>query len=129
MVQAISQEITFELPETFDATQAALVIFSIEQRGQEILHKEVDDIEPNNVYVYLTQEDTVNLLDGMALIQLNFVYSDESRACTEVVPVNVEKNLLKRVIDPSVGLIDAGSSGDLPINPTPINPIDIGGLM
>ena len=126
MVQAISQEITFELPETFDATQAALVIFSIEQRGQEMLHKEVDDIEPDRVYVYLTQEDTVNLLDGMALIQLNFVYSDGSRACTEVVPVNVEKNLLKRVIDPNVGLADAG---DVPFNPTPINPIDIGGLM
>lgn len=126
MVQAISQQITFELPETFDATQAALVIFSIEQRSQEMLHKEVDDIEPNNVYVYLTQEDTVNLLDGMALIQLNFIYSDGTRACTEAVPVNVEKNLLKRVIDPDVGLADAG---DVLINPIPLDPIDIGGLM
>lgn len=95
MVQATTPTFVLNLPDTVDLTQAANVYFALKQ-GCVQIEKETDEltIEPHTVYVALSQAETLRLAGGMARIQLNWTYEDGTRACTNIVNVNVLQNLL-----------------------------------
>lgn len=97
MVQATTPTIIMNLPNTVDLTQAQTIVFTITQ-GSTVIKKVITDASAQQVSVYLTQDDTLGLSNGIAQIQLNWTYSDNSRACTNIVNINVTPNLLKAVI-------------------------------
>lgn len=98
MVQATTPTIIMNLPETVDLTQAQTVVFTLTQ-GTTMIKKVITDATAHQVSVYLTQEETLGLSNGNAQIQLNWTYADGSRACTNIVNINVTPNLLKAVIE------------------------------
>ena len=97
MVQATTPTIIMNLPNTVDLTQAQTIVFTMTQ-GSTVIKKVITDASEQQVSVYLTQDDTLGLSNGIAQIQLNWTYSDNSRACTNIENINVTPNLLKAVI-------------------------------
>ena len=98
MVQATTPTIIMTLPNDVDLTEAQTVMFSLVQ-GSSVIRKVIENAEAHQVSVYLTQEETLGLSNGNAQIQLNWTYADGSRACTNIVNINVTPNLLKAVIE------------------------------
>ena len=101
MVQATTPTFTLTLPSTVDLDEAAHVKFTMEQCGQVISKDESEmTISGNVVTVQLDQEDTLNFGSAFdAKIQLNWTYSDGSRAATKIKTVHVDENLYKDVIE------------------------------
>lgn len=100
MTQGTTPTLTLVLPNTVDLTEASSCIFTMSQ-GSAIVEKEENDltIAAHQVDVYLTQADTLKFqIYSDAKIQLNWLYSDGSRACTKVKTIRVDENLHKAVM-------------------------------
>lgn len=99
MYQATTPTFVLTLPNTVDLTEAETVMFSLRQ-GFYALDKIGSDltVEAQTVSVYLTQAETLALKSGLAQMQLNWTYSDGSRACSDIVNVSINPNLYKAVI-------------------------------
>lgn len=100
MVQATTPTFILTLPNTVDLSEAVNIYFSLRQ-GKTHIEKTGDAlvIDGQTVSVYLSQIETLQLLAGTAQLQLNWTYSHGERACSEIVPVSVTENLLKRVVE------------------------------
>lgn len=99
MVQATTPTFILTLPETVDLSLASHIAFSLVQGRAKI--KKFDSelvVDGQTVSVYLTQEDTLKFVSGSAKLQLNWSYADGSRACSNIVELNVSPNLLPEVI-------------------------------
>ena len=91
--------ITFTFDEEgLDLTQAWYVcvtfqngIINLERSGEPLT------VSEKSVSVRLSQQDTL-LLAGNTLAQVNWVYSDGTRAASEIVPIEIGENLVERVI-------------------------------
>lgn len=101
MIIGTTPTFTLTLPNTIDLGDAEHVKFTIEQFGQVISKDETEmTISTNVVTVKLDQEDTISFGDGIeAEIQLNWTYSDGSRAATKPKTIPMDKNLYKDVIE------------------------------
>lgn len=99
MVQATTPTFILTLPATVDLSQTAHIAFSLVQ-GRTKIKKEDNQLEVNGqaVSVYLTQEDTLKFQAGQAKLQLNWSYADGSRACSNIIDVNIFPNLLTEVM-------------------------------
>lgn len=100
MVQATTPTFILTLPDTVDLSQAANIYFSLRQKNV-IIEKSNDDltVDGQTVSVYLSQAETLQLVSGAAQIQLNWTYANGSRACSNIVSVQVSENLLKEVVE------------------------------
>ena len=100
MVQATTPTFILTLPDTVDLSQAANIYFSLRQKNVNI-EKSNDDltVDGQTVSVYLSQAETLQLVSGAAQIQLNWTYANGSRACSNIVSVQVTENLLKEVVE------------------------------
>lgn len=99
MVQATTPTFVLTLPETVDLTQIQNIYFTMRQ-GNICINKSTDDlpIDGHTVSVYLSQAESLQFSAGSAYIQLNWTYSDGSRACSNIVTIQVDNNLLKEVV-------------------------------
>lgn len=99
MVQATTPRFVLELPDTVDLTQAANVYFALKQMNV-LIEKSTADltVDTHTVCVALSQAETLRLATGRARIQLNWTYEDGTRACTNIVTVNVLQNLMMEVL-------------------------------
>ena len=99
MVQATTPTFVLTLPETVDLSEAENVYFTIRQ-NQTLITKSGDNItvDGNTVYVPLSQAETVRLYNGVAKIQLNWTYADGNRACSNIVNIKVDSNLIMEVL-------------------------------
>ena len=99
MVQATTPTFVLTLPQTVDLSEAHNVYFTFEQAGRKITKTgESLSIDSNEVTVSFTQAETVLMVVGMAMLQLNWTYSDGSRACSNIVSLEVTRNLLNEVL-------------------------------
>ena len=100
MVQATTPTFILTLPDTVDLSQAVNIYFSFRQKNV-IIEKSGDDltVDGQTVSVYLSQAETLHLVSGAAQIQLNWTYANGSRACSNIVLVQVTENLLKEVVE------------------------------
>lgn len=100
MVQATTPTFILTLPDTVDLSQAANIYFSLRHKNV-IIEKSNDDltVDGQTVSVYLSQAETLQLVSGAAQIQLNWTYANGSRACSNIVSVQVTENLLKEVVE------------------------------
>ena len=100
MVQATTPTFILTLPNTVDLSLANNVYFSLKQGANSIMKTgDALVIDGRTVSVYLSQEETLPFFGGMARLQLNWTYSDGSRACSKIATVYVGENLLKEVVE------------------------------
>lgn len=99
MVQATTPTFILTLPNTVDLTIVQSMYFTLEQKSRR-LTKSGDDlqIDGQDVIVALSQAETLAFGLGSARLQLNWTYDDGSRACSNIVEIEVDENLLKRVV-------------------------------
>ena len=99
MVQGTTPTFILTLPNTVDLGAISNLYFSLEQ-GTTKLRKTGNELSINgqDVSVYLTQAETLKFNTGRANLQLNWTYPDGSRACSNIVNVNVGLNLIKEVV-------------------------------
>lgn len=85
---------------SIDLTQARNVYVSFNQPRINIVKTGEDIVvTKNEVDVYLSQEDTLKFYAGTVDIQINWIYDDGSRASTDIVSVNIDPNLIGRVLE------------------------------
>lgn len=100
MVQATTPTFVLTLPETVDLTEPIHFYFTIMQGNVRIEKADSDlVIDGQTISVYLSQAETLTLTPGMVKLQLNWTYANGSRACSNIVSVNVTENLLKEVVE------------------------------
>lgn len=89
---------TFKLllnDEEVDLTAAANIYATFKQ-GTVLITKTGEDltVTEHEVDVYLNQEESLKFKEGDVLeVQLNWTYSDGKRACSNIIRVNVGRNL------------------------------------
>lgn len=100
MVQATTPTFVLTLPNTVDLSLAQNVYFTLRQ-GSVLIEKtgEALTIDENEVSVFLSQAETLQLSVGQARLQLNWTYAGGERACTNIAHVAVSENLLKEVVE------------------------------
>lgn len=94
---------TFKLyldDEYVDLTQAVNVYVSFKQKDT-LITKTGEDIEvrEDEVDVYLSQAETLKFIKGDVEIQLNWTYLDGRRACSNIITIEVDKNLIGDVLE------------------------------
>lgn len=94
---------TFSLKFTdddLDLTLAYNVYATFKQEENEITKTGSDlDISAKQVDVYLDQEESLRFARGKVEVQLNWTYEDGKRACSNIVKVDVGKNLIGSVLE------------------------------
>lgn len=99
MVQATTPTFVLTLPNSVNLEEAQNVYLTFKQTGLIITKTGADlSINENEVSVFFSQAETVNMSVGQALLQLNWTYSDGSRACSNIVSIEVTNNLLNEVL-------------------------------
>ena len=99
MVQATTPTFVLTLPQTVNLGEAQNVYLTFDQIGRKITKTSEDlTIDGNLVTVSFTQAETVLMSVGQAKLQLNWTYADGSRACSNIVSIEVTKNLLNEVL-------------------------------
>lgn len=93
---------TFELKitdSTVDLTQATNVYATFAQWGKTITKTGNDiDVTAQQVDVYFSQADSLSFSSGTIEVQLNWTYTDGSRAATNIIKVVIGDNLLPEVL-------------------------------
>lgn len=99
-MQGTTPTFVLTLPETVDLTEARNVYVTFRQGSQNALTKTGDDliVYAHEVDVYMTQKDTLQFRDGIVLVQMNWTFSGGQRAATNIVELNWDENLLKKVV-------------------------------
>ena len=105
MVRATNPVITLTIKNSsIDLSQANQVVVSIKQGFKNFdIYKEDLVIEKNKIKFYLTQEDSLSLIENQNIkIQVNWTYFDENniehRGATKTKEINIEEQLLKEII-------------------------------
>lgn len=111
MIRGTTPTFTFTIrpkrqTDTINLTEATHVYLTILQGKTEIEKTESDmEITANTVEVWLTQEESLKLIEGgnNCEIQINWTYLDANdtvrRAATRVKSIPIDKQLLRRVIE------------------------------
>ena len=93
---------TFKLilnDDTVDLTTATKVYVTFSQNGIKLTKSEDLEILEKEVDVYLSQEETLAFVLSSVEIQINWIYGDGKRACTNIVRVPVGRNLINEVLE------------------------------
>ena len=101
MTRGTTPTIVFELPETVDLSQVEHVYATLVQ-GSKTIQKSGDeiDVSSQSATFSLTQEETLLFSTVKPVdVQLNWVYEDGKRGCTEIVHITVRDNLEPRVLE------------------------------
>lgn len=106
MIRATTPTFTFTVKSTtLDLSEADNIYVTLAQ-GSRTITKTGEDIEftqPRTVAVWLTQEESLSLVEGSMDVQLNWTYTDANskvrRAATKTKTIQITKQLLKRVIE------------------------------
>lgn len=101
MIRGTTPTFKLRLKDTsIDLTKADNIYVSFSQKSVRLMKSGEDlEVNGNEVDVYLTQEESLKFVDGEVEIQINWTYDDGSRACTNIVTINVSKNLIGRVLE------------------------------
>lgn len=99
-MQGTTPTFVLTLPDTVDLTEAQNVYVTFNQGSQNSLTKTGNDIvvSAHQVDVYMAQKDTLQFRNGTVLIQMNWTFSGGQRAATNVVSLDWDANLLKKVV-------------------------------
>ncbi len=86
--------------EGLDLTTAHNVYVTFEQASKSITKSGEDiEIEPKQITIYLNQAETLRFNEGKIEVQANWTMANGRRACSDVVNVELSKQLLRRVVE------------------------------
>lgn len=90
---------TFE-DDGLDLTTANNVFVTFEQKTKS-LTKSGDgiEVEAKKITIYLDQEETLRFSEGKVEVQANWTMANGRRACSDVVSIDLSKQLLRRVVE------------------------------
>ena len=95
--------LTFSLKfadDNLDLTQASNVYATFKQDENTITKTGQDiTVSAKQVDVYLDQEESLRFGKGRMEVQLNWTYENGQRACSNIVKVDVNKNLVGSVLE------------------------------
>lgn len=100
MIRATTPTYILTLPDTaeVDLTEMTEVHFTLVQGKNNKIDKIVEPTDSKTVEVTLSQDDTINLKDGVAEIQLNWIDASGTRGATYVSAIRLDKQLLNEVL-------------------------------
>ena len=100
MIRATTPTYILTLPESaeVDLTEMTEVHFTLVQGKNNIIDKIVEPTDSKTVEVSLDQEETLNIKDGVAEIQLNWIDASGNRGATYVSTIRIDKQLLNEVL-------------------------------
>ena len=101
MIRGTTPTFTLTIPSDsgVDLTQAANVYATFKQTGVAITKSGEDlTVQAHQVDVYLNQAETLQFKAGTLQIQLNWTYSNASRACSTIVNIGIDNNLVGEVL-------------------------------
>lgn len=86
--------------ESVDLTEALNVYATFTQLSK-VITKTGEDlvVSPQQVDVYLSQEETLQFTTGDVEVQLNYTYAGGQRAASRTALIRVDKNLIGRVLE------------------------------
>lgn len=91
---------TCRLPQGTDTSLFQYVYFALRQRGVLLMaYGDAITIDGVDILVSLTQEQTVKLGKGKALIELDWTYPDGKRGATKQKEINVEDTLIEVILE------------------------------
>lgn len=101
MYRGVTPTFTFTFPTGFHPSDASKIIVTFSNQRQSLLELDENDISivDDTIEVSLTQGQTLAFPDGPVRVQINFVYSDDSRVATQISVINWDRNLHCEVID------------------------------
>ena len=100
MVQATTPTFVCTVSNDADLSEISHIYFSLKQDLKEVQKSDSDlTIDGQKVSVYLTQAETLQFHKGEAQVMLNWTYSNGARGCTYEKTIQVEDNLLQKVVD------------------------------
>lgn len=83
-----------------DLTEAKNIYVTIRQGHKELTYTGDDlTLEGNAISVYLNQEESLKLKPGVLEIQANWTYENGDRACSDIVQLVADRNLLMRYLE------------------------------
>lgn len=86
--------------ELLDLTTANNVYVTYKQGAKSLTKTGADiEVEPKAVTVYLTQKETLMFKEGTLESQINWTGSDGKRAASKVKGIELEKQLLDKVVE------------------------------
>lgn len=91
--------LTFPANSGVDLTQAANVYVSFSGAKRFDKTGNALTVSERSVEVYLSQEETLSLAEGVTQIQVNWTYGDGSRYASDIVKCQIGDNLIERVIE------------------------------
>lgn len=99
MVQATTPTFVLTLPESVDPSQFSKTVFSLSQDNL-MINKTGNSliIDGHTISVLLTQAETLKFVVGKAYLQLNWLYADGTRACSEIKEIEITPNLLREIL-------------------------------
>ena len=100
--KGVTPTLTLTLPADIDLDGADVYVTFAPCRGEPFTITEEDlDIQGNVIYVFLTQEETLDFPTGKTALQVNWTYIDSGvrkRACTQIAKLVFEDNLINEVL-------------------------------
>ena len=100
MVRGTTPTFIIQIEDDIDLTEARNVYVTFEQDTLKMTKTGQDiEVSEKEVDVFLTQSETLQFSVGMMDIQLNWTYDDNKRACSNIIVVNIERNLINEVLD------------------------------
>ena len=103
MYKGITPTFTLTLPEAVDLGEAQNVYVTFADKFGHSLRKSGDEltVDGNTVSVFLDQGETLGFATGLAMVQVNWTYSDSGktkRACSTIGKVKFADNLENGVL-------------------------------
>ena len=95
IIKGTTPTITFTFTD-FDPTTAQKIIVTF-SNGLEITEQDLA-VGSNSIACWLSQEQTLNMMQGTTTVQVNFLFADGQRVATRPERIEWEKNLHNEVM-------------------------------
>ena len=99
MYKGTTPTLTLTLPTEIDLTGTQVYVTLGKSNGFPVITKTTEDLQiaKNVIEVFLTQEETLSLKDP-TLLQVNWTYGNGQRSCSNIVEIDIKKNLINEVL-------------------------------
>ena len=101
MFKGTTPTLTLTFDESVDLTEAKSVVVTFATDFHKVIAEKADGeltITANTIEVSFTQEETLSMRPGRMLVQVNILYDDSSRVCSNIGEVSWVENLKDEVM-------------------------------
>lgn len=102
MFKGTTPILTLIFNDNVDLTEAKSVVVTFATDYHKIIAEKANeelDITSNTIQIAFTQEETLSLKPGRMLVQVNILFSDGNRVCSDIGEVSWVENLKNEVME------------------------------